>query len=349
VDRSLPGQATGEDRAAPDGPASDEELLLRRLLQRIVHENLGDAGTSIVGIDRKRCPFIGSYECDIVRVKLGNGRALELFLKDFGHSQKSKDDPGMRRERELSVYRDVLAGTDLGTPKFYGSLWDDSVSRYWLVLEYVDGVIVQDRGIEHGTLAAAWLGRMHGYFARNPEPLSGCDLLTRHDAAYFSSKAEQALHDTAQISPASARKLEAVVREYEPITALLAAQPITLVHGGYIPWHIVIDADRDPVRVCPVDWELAALGGRLYDLAFFVDGAEPDARAAMLDAYRESATESGVPVPDGKEMEWIVDGLRLHRVFDWLSRGVEKDYSAAKVAKLVDRAEGQIALLRARS
>lgn len=329
--------------------SSDDERLLRQLLERIVQEHLGIAGTSILGVERKRFQFIGSYPCDTLLVRLDGGKVLELFLKDFGHSKKSKDEPGMRRERELSVYRDVLAGADLGTPRFYGSLWDDSASRYWLVLEYVDGVIVQDRSIEHGALAAAWLGRMHGYFARNPEPLRGCARLTRHDVAYFTSKAEQALHDTAQISPASAGRLEAVIREYEPVTALLAAQPATLVHGGYIPWHIVVDPGRDPVRVCPVDWELAALGGRLYDLAFFVDGAEPDTRAAMLDAYRASATASGVPVPEREDTESIVDWLRLHRVFDWLSRSVEKEYSETKVEKLVERAQGQIALLRARS
>ncbi len=97
--------------------------------------------------------------------------------------------------------------------------------------------------------------------------------------------------------------------------------------------------------MCPIDWELAALGATLYDLAIFTDGVEPQTRDRIWDAYRQTAADFNVPIPDRAHMRYIVDCFRLHRIFDWLSRGVEKQFSENKVTKLVDRAERQSALV----
>jgi hypothetical protein len=56
-------------------------------------------------------------------------------------------------------------------------------------------------------------------------------------------------------------------------------------------------------------------------------------------AYRDAAAEHGVPVPDAPEMRRALDGFRLHRILDWLSRSVEKEFPEPKVAKLVVQAE----------
>ena len=119
----------------------------------------------------------------------------------------------------------------------------------------------------------------------------------------------------------------------------MATQPLTLVHGAYIPWHIMLDLKREPVRVCPVDWESVALGATLYDLAIFTDGVAPKTRERLWAAYKDAAEHSGVRVPDRPEMRYVTDCFRLHRVFDWLSRSVEKQFSEDKVAKLVSQAE----------
>jgi thiamine kinase-like enzyme len=101
---------------------------------------------------------------------------------------------------------------------------------------------------------------------------------------------------------------------------------------GYTPQH--------------VDWESAAFGPTLYDLAYFTYGMEEQSRARALEAYRRAATQHGVPTPDETQMLFLVDCLSLHRVFDWLSRGLEKRFSEDKVAWLVEQAEqlGQFVL-----
>lgn len=321
-----------------------DESILRQYVERIVADRTGSR-SAIVGVQRKRIRYIGSYDCDTVTVQLANRGEFRFFLKDFGFSQRSKDEPVQRRERELRVYRDILAQTDLGTPGYYGSIWDDTEGRFWLLLELVEGIVIKDRNVGHGVIAAGWLGKMQGYFAQRREQLTACDFLIRHDAGFFRSKADLALLDIAQISPPSARRLAKIVDRYEQVINVMASQPLTLVHGAYIPWHIVLDITQEPVRVCPIDWELAALGATLYDLAFFTDGVEPQTRDRIWDAYRQAAVQYNVPIPDRAQMHYIVDCFRLHRIFDWLSRSVEKQFSEKKVTKLVDQAEQQSTLV----
>jgi hypothetical protein len=224
-------------------------------------------------------------------------------------------------------------------PKYYGSIWDEPRDRFWLFLEFVDGIIIKDHNIEHGVIAAGWLGRMQGFFFQHPEYLSECDYLIRHDERYFQFKAELAIMNASSIAPSSATLLSNIVERYQSFVDIMVAQPFTLVHGAYIPWHILLDYSYEPVRVCPVDWELAALGSPFYDLAFFIDGVDPKTRDSILNAYRYAANQYNINVPGRNQMQHIIDCFRLHRKFDWLSRGIEKGFSEKKVLRLVDQVE----------
>ena len=315
-----------------------DERILRQNIEQIVAERFGNRSV-VIGVQHSRYAYIGSYDCDLITVQLSAGDEFRLFLKDYRVSQKSKDEPEYRRERELRVYRDLFSQADLGPPKYYGSVWDDTAGRFWLFLEFVDGLIVQHEDVEYGMLAADWLGRMQGFFIQHPEILSSSDFLIRQDGEFFRSKAERALWNVAQISPASARRLTEIVERYEQVIQVLEAQPVSLVHGGYIPWHILVDITHRPARVCAVDWESAAFGPTLYDLAYFTHGMEAQSRDRVLDAYQRTAIQHRVPTPDRLQMQFIVDCLGLHRIFDWLSRGLEKRFSEDKVTRLVDQAE----------
>jgi aminoglycoside phosphotransferase (APT) family kinase protein len=317
--------------------AGADESTLRGCLEEIVAERFG-SDACIAGIERARFPHLGSYDCDSVTVELAGGGRLALFLKDFGFSRLSKDDRELRRVRELRVYRDLLAHADLGTPRYYGSLWDESRARFWLILERVDGAVVEHVDVERGAPAAAWLARLQGHFLRHVD-LGPYDFLIHHDARFFRAKADAARRDVARLAPASSPRLAGVLERHERAIERMLGQPRTLVHGGYIPWHVLVDARREPARVCAVDWELAALGSTLYDLALFTDGVEAPVRERVEQAYRDAAAEHGVPVPDAPEMRRVLDCFRLHRVLDWLSRSVEKEFPERKVAKLVAQAE----------
>jgi hypothetical protein len=315
-----------------------DDAELRRWLERVVAERAA-SGKVIARVRRERFPHIGSYDCDALTVDLDDGEVLALFLKDFGYSRLSKDDRELRRDREMRVYRDLLAGAELGTPRYYGSLWDESRGRFWLLLERVDGSVVKEVDAESGIPAAAWLARLQGHFLRQADRLARCDFLIAHDAAFFRAKAEAARRDVARLSPPSAPRLAGVLERYAPAVDLMASQPLSLVHGGYIPWHMLVGGRSDAERVCAIDWELAARGATLYDLAFFTDGVESPVRERIYRAYRDAAVEHGVPLASESEMQHVMDCFRLHRILDWLSRSVEKGFAQKKVAALVAQAE----------
>jgi aminoglycoside phosphotransferase (APT) family kinase protein len=287
----------------------------------------------IVKVARERVPYIGSYDCEAVTVDLADATSRRFFLKDFAHSRQSKDDRDRRRDRELRVYRDLLAETDLGAPKYCGSVWDGSRGRYWLLLELVDAEVVKEVDVRHGVPAAVWLARMQGHFLRNADP----GFLIRHDAEFFRAKATTARSDVAALAPSVAPRLEQALADYDRVINVMTSQPQSLVHGGFIPWHIMVDERREPVRVCAIDWELAARGATLYDLAYFTDGADPEIRGPIIDAYREAAAVHGVPVPDDPAQ--VMTCFQLHRVVDWLSRSVEKKFSPDKTTRLVEQVE----------
>src|SRR5438270_13765280 len=103
----------------------EEESVLRDCLQASVPQLCG-APSAITGIYRSRSEYSSSYECAILSVQLANGGQFKVFLKDFGFSHIPKQQPQQRRERELRVYQDLLAGAEaeLGTARYYGCVWD---------------------------------------------------------------------------------------------------------------------------------------------------------------------------------------------------------------------------------
>src|SRR5438132_5944056 len=96
---------------------------LRQSVERIVADRCGRRAV-IAGIDRRRHDYSASYASDIVTVQLATGEELKLFLKSFGFSLLPKDEPEQQRDRELQVYRDLLVEANLGTARYYGSVWE---------------------------------------------------------------------------------------------------------------------------------------------------------------------------------------------------------------------------------
>src|SRR5919202_5969750 len=164
--------------------------VLRQCVERIVRDRCGGR-SAIVGIHRQRHERSSSYACDVVTVELATGDELQIFLKNLGMSYRSDAGLQQRRERELRVYRDLLTEADLGTATYYGSVWDESGGRCWLLLEFVHGRRLRRLGdVDAWVAAAAWLGRMQRYFAQRTPRLQACASLLRHDSRFFWATAE---------------------------------------------------------------------------------------------------------------------------------------------------------------
>ena len=188
--------------------------------------------------------------------------------------------------------------------------------------------------------AAGWLGRKDAHFVGRIGRLESCDLLMRHDADYFLSTAEKALQTSRQVSPDFGRLMDSLMARYpRAVEAVVSSPHKTLVHGTYRPIQIVLDDREEPPRLCPVDWEKAALGSCFFDLAFLADGFDPPRLAQLFGAYRAEAERGGLPLCGQEVMTYLVDCHRLHRVFNWVAVCLERGFPAEKIAKLRGMAE----------
>ncbi len=316
--------------------------LLREGLQECLEGAVSEAmGRRMVpsGICWERCELESSYETYVVTLNFTERPNLRVFLKDYGSIRRPKGDLEARRERELFVYSDLLPAAGLDTARCYGSVWERSLGRYWLFLEFVEGTPLRYLDFEHWPRAAAWLGRVQGFFAQHPVKPEARDILLGHDNRFFTSTAERALRVVRETVPTVARGLEAILDRYDHLVGAMSSQPRTLVHGAYRPEQILVDLKTEPRRFCPVDWELAALGSGIYDLAFFADGFKGSRLDQVLDAYRETAVQHGAEVPSRDDLGYLVNCFRLHKVFNWLGQSVVRGYSADDVVKLTEMAK----------
>jgi hypothetical protein len=247
-------------------------------------------GRQVTTVERSPSPYRTSFLLDELRVELADGTTLQLVRKDLrrsalgaiAHRVKPEflHDPG----REVEAYR-LLAGRRLGTPVYYGA------GRGWILLEKVPGVELAQIGeLEDWQRAARWLARLHATFAGTP-PCSR--LLLDHDAAYYRLWPRRAAARAPEVSWIAAR--------YEPVVERLVALPRTLIHGEFYASNVLVAGER----VAPVDWEMAAVGAGLVDLAALVTGWTGEERAAILAAY---------PGVDDLAMA----ACRLHLALQWL-------------------------------
>ncbi|MGH2683850.1 MAG: phosphotransferase, partial [Actinomycetota bacterium] len=85
------------------------------------------------------------------------------------------------------------------------------------------------------------------------------------------------------------------------------------IHGELYASNVLVDRTDDGLRVCPVDWEVAAAGPGLVDLAALTAGwNEPD-REAIVSAYMEEDSTA-----DADAFHRGLALCRLHLAVQWL-------------------------------
>ncbi|KAB2661273.1 MAG: aminoglycoside phosphotransferase family protein [Verrucomicrobia bacterium] len=192
-----------------------------------------------------------------------------------------------------------------------------------MFLERVEGVPLWQAGaVESWEGAARWLGGMHAAFGLGPgfRDDSGMSHLPRHDARFFATWAIRAAEFVrlrfGTGSPRTRRRFERIVADYDAVVRRLVRMPVTLVHGEFYPSNILLRPDGS---ICPVDWELAAIGPGLLDVAALVSGEWTAAqRARMANAYRRALESAGRTPGPVDAMSADIDCCRLHLAMQWL-------------------------------
>jgi aminoglycoside phosphotransferase (APT) family kinase protein len=274
---------------------------------------------SITSLSRRPYPYATSFALEELRVGFDDGGDETVILKDLSWARLLEDarrskpaflyDP----RREVETHLRLLAPLGVG-PRCYGAVVDSAVPRYWLLLERVQGVELWQVGEpEVWEGVAAWLASFH---ARASDRLGHVrkanPFLLDLNPDWFRSWCERARSALRDSDDARAPALRRALVHYGRVVDALALLPTTFVHGELYPSNVLVASDAETLRVCPVDWEMAATGPGLIDLAAMVGGWDPIARARFLSTYASALGDANAPTSTD------LDRCRLHLALQWL-------------------------------
>ncbi len=285
----------------------------------------------VVSLERRPCPYRTSFSLEELDAVLDDGATFQVMFKDLSESGLTNGvrevKPSFLHDplREIEAYRAILAPAGLGTPTYYGSAVDHERERYWLFLEYVPGDVLWQVG-ELGAWeeVARWLATMHARFADATEWQSRSEHLLRYDADFYRLWLERAQTFAREAEAAAPRAefrsgLEWLATRYEKVVERLTALPVTFVHGEFYASNVLLQDDHGTRRVCPIDWESAAIGPGLIDLAALTAGTwGDDERSALARAYHETLTALGGSPRSPDDFIAALDCCRLYLALKWL-------------------------------
>jgi hypothetical protein len=278
-----------------------------------LQELLGQAGLGpITALERRPSPFRTSFPTEEIDLRLANGEEHRLLGKRLDRGGLSSTaqlakprflhDP----EREPWVYRTLLPQAPSGPPRFFGSA--EVEGERWLFVERIEGrelFQVGERALWEE--AARWLARFHLAMASDLERRQREGRLVEHGLTFYRRWIERAKRFAAERDDGSAGAIAWLHERHSQVVEPLNAMPRTVLHGEFYASNVLVVGRR----VVPVDWELAAAGPGLSDLAALVSGWPPADREALIAAY---AGEPGVPSFTPRDL----DLARLQVAIQWL-------------------------------
>lgn len=254
-----------------------------------------DASLARLGRVVRREPYAyrTSWPLEEVVLAQPDGSELLLLVKHLEGADVAKPAFIVDPAREVEAYG-ILRDEQLGTPACHAT------GRWWLALEKVEGVELWQCGdLDAWEETARWAARLHARFASGAP--TGEHLL-RHDAAYYRRWVERARElQGAAIDP--------LLPATETAIARLTALPVTLIHGELYASNVIVAGDR----VAVIDWEMAAVGPAVIDVAALVTGWAAEKQERLVSAYGEL---------DPLDLA----SARLHLALQWL--GWEKGWQA---------------------
>jgi aminoglycoside phosphotransferase (APT) family kinase protein len=285
----------------------------------------------LVSLHRQPSQYQSSFAMDELDMQMADGRTLQLMFKNLSWQALLKDarhaKPVFLHDplREIEVYRTVLTPPPLGTPLCYGAVVDEPLGRYWLFLERVPGLRLAHVG-EFATWqeVARYLAQVHNAVARrqNGHAATPTGRWLSYDREFYWQWIQRAQEyvrpDACSPGREGGQGIERLARRYDRVIEGLLALPRTLIHGEFYAANVLIHQDNGHLRICPVDWEMAAVAPALMDLAALICGTwtDEEKRALALAYYDAREPDTGWQGPDH-----FLAGLelcQLHLAVQWL-------------------------------
>ena len=276
------------------------------------------SGRRIVRVTRTPSPNRSSFLVDDVDVCLDDGVTWALVAKavdwDALASEARRAKPAFLwdPERERATYEAILPLADLGTPRSFGAYTDASGIRY-LVLERVNGVpLWQCDGFDAWRNAAQWLARLHLSVSaeRARRSSAGAHLLVYTGTFYG-----QWMARARTFQSTCREEMRSLTMRHDVVVRRLLELQTAFIHGEFYPSNVLVTPgdERTAPMVRPVDWETAALGPALMDLACLLAGRwTDDERADIADVYFAELAAHRSPVPSRQQYLMDLDFCLVH-------------------------------------
>lgn len=300
------------------GPPTDGQL--KALLVRAVAER--PEGGRVVGLWRRPSAYRSSLPVDDVGLLLDDGREIGLVLKDLsaaGASAKpARPDFTFDPRRSIRLHRDVLDSAVWGTPEHWASVEDKVKGRYWLVLERVNGVPLDEAPYWMWLEAAGWMGRFHRHMGERLSALVDVPLACYDAQSYRIWMARaRSFADRNGVSP---KRVERLATAHEVVLERLLALPVTVIHGDFHASNVLVAGVPGAVRVSVLDWEMAGVGPGMLDLAALTAGDWSDEQRSRLvstyiAAVHDDAGDGHFSPSDVTE---ALEACRFQHAIQWL-------------------------------
>ena len=328
---------------------SDDDLV------RVVDTWLAREGrrTSVVALRRRSWEYATSALLELVTTTEDDGTERHLVLKHLGRhtltekARRAKPSFAIDPQREIEVYRRILAPLHVG-PGLVGFSISPQRGPHWLLIEHVPGFRLSEAGEVGVWMAVArWLGALHQRLATFDSQQSREQArLIEYDRRWYTAWLNRALRFFAAEDPSQSRRsrdaLKWLAARYERVIERLTSIPSTVIHGEFYPENIVVAGTADSPLVCPVDWEMTAIGPGIIDLAALTSGqwSEEHRRAVMAAYAAGSALRAGTTLD---ELAESVEYANIHLAVQWLGwfgrRRTQPAHAQDWLADAVGRAE----------
>ena len=297
--------------------AIDLRVELEQLLGEYYH-----APQHISRLERRPFACRTSFALEELEMDLEDGRHLQMLCKSLARRSL---DPGARRAkprwlhnamREIETYRRILMPHGLTTCTCYGASIQPRRGRYLLFIERVNACELFQMGdFDIWEQVARWLAGMHTQFAGQGKALERLAPLIVYDRAFYHRWITRARAFSAGTETAA--WIEMLAQRYDQVVDRMLTLGETLLHGEFYASNILVLPRENGLRVCPVDWEMAAIGPGLIDLGALIAGNWSE------EQKRQLARAYYLALPTPREWDWEVflealDYCRLHLAVQWL-------------------------------
>jgi len=261
---------------------------LKIALNQILATNLSAGRVEI--LKREAFKYASTFPSELIVCQSENGKRHWLLAKYGVALAGGSNGHGGGPSYEAYVYREVVGPAGVTGPIFYGDYRHPDTHDTWLFIEYMaNGVRLDDTSSADQALieAAAWSGHFHAGQQQRLESgaLQELKVYTPEYYERWIRRVKEYARDS------SYGWLRQICDCFSNNLAVLSAPPQTVIHGEFTV-HNVLMTDH---RICPVDWESAAVAPGEIDLASLTEGWPGPVIEACESAYKNARWLSAAP------------------------------------------------------